>query len=280
MSDRFNWLEFSAERENPEVQPPQAAPHDAPSFYQAARSMREAAHLRAACDYYRKAAGLNDQHYEAWSELIDTLVRRGQLDEADRVSSEILQNYRQVRLFYASRALVLAHRHRTQEAFPLISVALEGDADAWYPRCVMGELLVRFDRGKRCEAQRFFDQAIERAKDPWEPYFLAGWAFLHTGLPALAAGHLAEAAHFRPRAALCWLYLGDSFRALRLYDQAQFYYQCAQELEPDSELSIARQKDCGKLTFGLMRLFSRNKLRARWKTALEDHTREKEWEEP
>ncbi len=276
MSDRFNWLEFRAEKADREVQRPRAAPHDAPSFYQAARGMREAAHFRSACDYYRKATGLHDQHYEAWSELVDTLLRSGQLDEADQVSSQILENYRQVRLFYASRALVLAHRHRIQEAFPLISVALESGAEAWYPRCVMGELLLRFDRGKRFEAQRFFEQAIESADNPWEPYFLAGWAFLQTGLPALAAGYLAEAAHFRPGAALCWLYLGDSFRALRLYEQAQFYYQCAQELEPDSELSIARQRECGTLTFGLMRLFSRNTLRTRWKSALEDHAREKE----
>ena len=280
MSDRFNWLEINAGERDRGVSRPRVAPHDASSFYQAARSMREAAHLGAACDYYRKAVGLNDQHYGAWCELIDTLVRCNQLDEADRVSSDAFENYRQVRLFYAARALVLTHRRRMQEAFPLISVALEGDSEAWYPRCVMGELLVRFEREKRFEAQRFFEEAIDKAPDPWEPYFLAGWTFLCTGMPALAASYLAEAAHFRPRSALCWLYLGDSFRALRLYDQAIFYYQCAQELEPNSELSIARQKECGKLSFGLMRIFSRHKLRDRWKTAMEELARETEREEP
>lgn len=281
MSDRFNWLEINTGEEKRETsRKPRIQPHDASSFYQAARDMREAAYLGDACEYYRKAVGLNDQHYGAWCELIDTLVRSNQLDLADQVSADAFANYRQVRLFYAARALVLAHKHRTEEAFPLVSVALEGDPAAWYPRCVMGEVLLRFDCEQRFEAQRFFGEAIERASDPWEPYFLAGWAFLHTGMPALAASYLAEAAHFRPRAALCWLYLGDSFRALRLYEQAMFYYQRAQEIEPNSEFSIARQKECSKLVFGLMRIFNRHKLRDRWNAALEDLQRPTEREEP
>mgnify|MGYP002682402214 CR=1 FL=1 len=77
-----------------------------------------------------------------------------------------------------------------------------------------------------------------------------------------------------------FILLETHFRALRLYDQAIFYYQCAQELEPNSELSIARQKECGKLSFGLMRIFSRHKLRDRWKTAMEELARETEREEP
>ncbi len=280
MSDRFNWLEINTGERGRTVPSPRVRPHDASSFYQAARNMRESAHLAAACEYYRKAIGLNDQHYGAWCELIDTLVRNNQLDFADQVSSDAFSNYRQVRLFYAARALVLAHRRQYQEAFPLISVALEGDPGAWYPRTVMGELLLRFERENRFEAQRFFEEAIERASNPWEPYFLAGWAFLHTGMPALAASYLAEAAHFRPQAALCWLFLGDSFRALRLYEQAVFYYQCAQEIEPNSEPVIERQKECGKLSFGLMRIFSRHKLRDRWNAALQELKREAEREEP
>ena len=45
MSDRFNWLEINAGERNRGVSRPREAPHDASSFYQAARSMREAAHL-------------------------------------------------------------------------------------------------------------------------------------------------------------------------------------------------------------------------------------------
>jgi tetratricopeptide (TPR) repeat protein len=279
MTDRFNWLEIETSARQEKVSSARAEPHDASSFYRAAREMRESAHFGTACAYYRKAIGLNDHHYGAWCELIDTLVRSNQLDLADRVSTDAIENYRQVRLFYAARALVLTHKHRFQEAFPLISVALEGDPAAWYPQCVMGEMLLRFEREKRFEAQKHFDEAIEKADSPWEPYFLAGWALLHAGMPVLAASYLAEASHFRPCAALCWLYLGDSFRALRLYEQAVFYYQCAQEIEPNSEMSIERQKECGKLSFGLMRIFNRHKLRERWKEALEELRREVEAEQ-
>ena len=270
MSDRFDWLEIDTHAgEQPAPRQVRVQPTDAASYYQSARDMRESGLLGTACGFYRKAVGLNDHHYSAWCELIDTLVRSNQLEIADRVSADAFANYRQVRLFYAARALVLAHKHQFDEAFALISVALEGDARAWYPPCVMGEMLLRFDREKRFEAQRYFEQAIDNTDSPWEPYFLAGWAFLHTAMPAMAASYLAEAAHFRPRAAVCWLFLGDSFRALRLYEQAMFYYQRAQELEPNSELSIARQKECGRLSFGLMRLMNRHRLRKRWNAALD-----------
>ncbi|MFO7975188.1 MAG: hypothetical protein R6V12_11195, partial [Candidatus Hydrogenedentota bacterium] len=98
MSDRFKWLEIDTGQEERQIsRKPHVRPHDASSFYLAARDMREAAHWGAACDYYRKAVGLNDQHYGAWCELIDTLVRSNQLDLADQVSVDAFANYRQVR---------------------------------------------------------------------------------------------------------------------------------------------------------------------------------------
>lgn len=277
--DRFDWLELEstagptaqAQKEKTQAEP-RRMPHDAPSFYRAAREMRNAGHFKAATDFYRKAIGFDDRHYAARVELIDTLVRAGRLDEAEAAANEAYENYKQVRLFYASRALVLAHRGRLDEALPCSDVSVEGGERAWYPRCVRGEILLRMDRSFRFDALDLFEEAANLVRKPWEPEFMAGWVLLDADLYALAAAHLAEAARLNPLVPLCWLCLGDCFRELKFYEQASFYYQRVSELEPANELGLERQRECGSLVYGLMRAFRRETLIKRWRQELEKNT--------
>jgi tetratricopeptide (TPR) repeat protein len=273
--DRFDWLELDS---TPGYAAPKAAapgsrhapavrrmPTDAPSFYQAAREMRHAGHFGAAVDFYRRAVGFDDHLYAARVELIDTLVRGGRLDEADAASIEAVENYRQVRVLYASRALALAHRKRMEEALSYSEASLDGNDASWYATCVRGEILIRQDVALRFEAETLFERATSQATIPWEPQFIAGWVFLDARQYALAAAHFADAAHWNPRAPLCWLCLGDAFRELRLYEQAMFYYQRVIEIEPANELALERQKACAPLIYGLMRLLRKDTLHERWR---------------
>ena len=268
--DRFDWLELDStpglDVPQPKVAPiaPATMPKDAPSFYRAARAMREAGHFKAATDFYRKAVGFDDHHYDAWVELIDTLVRARRLAEADAASREAHEAYKQVRVLYASRALVLAHLGQFNDAMRFSDVSVDVD-DIWYARTVRGEALLRMNAGFREEALALFEQGTRLAQNAWEPAFLAGWALLDAKLYALAAGYLAEAAHQCPRASLTWLCLGDCFRELQFYEQALFYYQRVTELEPNSEIALERQRECGPKMFGLMRAFSRDSLQKRWR---------------
>lgn len=270
--DRFDWLELDstpgvaapASPRNVVPAGPVTMPKDAPSFYRAARGMREAGHFKAATDFYRRAVGFDDHHYDAWLELVDTLVRARRVAEADAASLEAHENHKQVRVLYASRALALAHLGRFDEAMQFSDVSVDAD-ESWYSRSVRGEILLRMDFGFRGEALALFEEATRLAQNAWEPAFLAGWVLLDAKQFALAAGYLAEAAHLRPRASLTWLSLGDCFRELKFYEQALFYYQRVTELEPSSEIAIQRQKECGPLMFGLMRAFSRDSLQKRWR---------------
>jgi hypothetical protein len=58
--------------------------------------------------------------------------------------------------------------------------------------------------------------------------------------------------------------LGDCFHELRLYEQAVFYYQKVTELESTHDLALKRQKLSKPKLFGLMRLFRKRDLQARW----------------
>lgn len=271
--DRFDWLELDSTlgiampgRTASQVPPVSGVmPNDAPSFYRAARDMRASGHFRAATEFYRKATGLSDHHFDGWVELIDTLVRARRMKEAAAASLDAHEAFKQVRVLYASRALVLAHEGNFNEAMRYSDTSIGAMEKAWYPRFVRGEIQLRMNPATLSTALASFEQAIQLADEAWEPALLAGWVLLDARLFALAAGFLAEAAHQNPRAPLAWLCLGDCFRELKFYEQALFYYQRVTELEPASEIALARQKECSSLIYGLMRVFSRDTLQKRWR---------------
>jgi tetratricopeptide (TPR) repeat protein len=271
--DRFDWLELDstpgiasppAPSQKAAVEPA-AMPKDAPTFYRAAKAMREAGHFKAATDFYRRAVGFDDHHFDAWIELVDTLVRARRIADADAASLEAYENHKQFRTLYASRALVLAHLGRFPEAMQFSDVSVDAGNEAWYAHTARGEILLRMDVGFKGEALALFEQATRLAQNAFEPAFIAGWALLEAKQYALAASYLAEAAHQCPRAPLAWLCLGDCFRELKFYEQALFYYQRVTELEPASAIALERQKECGSVMYGLMRAFTRDSLQKRWR---------------
>ncbi len=269
--DRFDWIEFAppaAQGDSADVEEP-SVPHDAASFYHTARKMRHSGHFNAAANLYEKALRFEEHHYPAWVELIDTLVRANRIDYADEKSVEAVETYKLVRVLYASRALVLAHRGAFDEALQFSDISLEGDKRYWYAMCVRAEILLKSEPDERHRVLDLLSDAIDAADEAWEPYYLGGTMLLDAGFPTMAASFFAEAGHFNPGAPGVWLCLGDSFKELKLYDQAKFYYQRVIELESSNELAIERQKECGGLIYGLMRVFRRDSLRRRWNNKLE-----------
>jgi len=212
--------------------------------------------------------GFDDQHWAARVELVDTLLRAGRVAEADQASSAALANYGQVRVLYAARAVALAHGGNLPEAHRHAEVALEGQP-SWYAHCAYAEVCLHMSPDNRGLVLQHLGQALERAEDLWEPSFLGGCMLWDAGWPTLAAGCFAEACHHDPRAVAGWLCLGECFHALRLYDQALFYFQKACEVEPSHEGALARQKNCVPKLWGLMRLFSDRDLRRRWNRAFD-----------
>ena len=277
--DRFDHLELNAESEPSGIASTEPltrqAPTDGPSFYRAARQMREAGFFGAAAGFYERAVGFDDQNYRAWVQWVDCLVRGGKAEQADAVSREAVSNYGQVRLFYASRALALAHQGAFQEALPQSDVSVEGKEPHWYALCIRAELYLRMSQDNLEVARKLLEEAVEKGMG-WEPHFIGGWALMDTGWPALAAGYFSEAVRCRPSAAAGLICLGDAFRALRLHDQAMFYYQKVTEVEPNHQLALERQKACAPSLFGLMRVFRRENLRKRWNREFEKLV--KHWE--
>lgn len=260
--DRFDWLELDPAEV--ETLPPRQRPFDGPSYYRAARLMREAGHFKAAADFYERAIGFSPHLYNAWIELVDTLVRGRRYAEADAKSEEALSRYRKVKGLYAARALAQCHAGDQIGALDSIAVCIDGGSAPWYARCVQSEILLRQSDANRPLVLEYLELAADAATKRWEPHFIAGWILLDGGYAVLAAGHFAESAHYNVRAPITWLCLGDCFRELRLYDQAMFYYQRVTELEPKHSVALERQKLVAGRGYGLMRLFRKEDLVRRW----------------
>jgi tetratricopeptide (TPR) repeat protein len=273
--DRFDWLELRPQGDGGKDATPRTAPHDGPSFYRAARRMRAAGHLRAAADFYERAVGFDETLYAARVEWIDCLVGQSRLKEANEISAAALEQYKQVRVFYASRALALGHVGGWTKAEPLLDVALE-DERAWYAKCVRGELLLLMGSDNRVEALSLFDDAMQETDKPWDTAMHGGRVLLAVGWPQLAAGYFSEACHALPVSPAAWMSLGDCFHALKLFERALFYYQKALELEPKNEAALMRQQMCAPRLFGLTRVFRKEDLRKRWNQAFEKL--KQEWE--
>ena len=159
--DRFDWIEIEDEVAAARQAQEQARvkPYDGPTYYRAARQMRESGHFKPAVDYYERAVGFQPHDYASWVELIDTLVRARQLAAADDRSHQALDAYRQVRVLYASRALVLAHLGQYREAKRHLEVSLDSD-EPWYAKCVEAEILLRQDVSQRTRALACLEEAV------------------------------------------------------------------------------------------------------------------------
>lgn len=276
----FAWLEIEKTAQSAaRAETPAQKPIDAPSYHRVASELRRSGFLKSAAEYYAQAVGMEERNFNAWTEYIDTLVRARQMKEAERLSAQILDAYRKVRLLYASRALVLAHGGAMQEALSHSEVSLSEDEPHPYPKCVRAELLLRAEPGsRRCreDAAILLDAAALASGGAWEVYFVGGCALMDAGWPAHAAGYFAEAVHREPRGTAAWLCLGDCFYAMRLYDQALFYYGQATAMEPTLTVTVGRRQRTTKLCYGLMRIFDRKTLQERWEERYNIQTK-KEW---
>jgi tetratricopeptide (TPR) repeat protein len=241
-------------------------PADGPTCYRAAGDLRRAGRLGAAARQYERAIGYQEHNHAAWIELVDTLVRQRSIEDALRWAQRGVDGRRLARPLYAALACATAHQGDLAAAFELSDVSLDLER-LWYPVCVRGELLLLKDpasKRMRLDALECFEEATRLASDPWEPHFIAGCALLHAGWAGHAAGYFAEALHLDPIGAAAWLGLGDCFAALKLHEQASFYFRQALDLEPFLEAAQQKQRTSRSAEFGLMKAFKAEELQRRW----------------
>ena len=245
--------------------------NEAASFHQSGIELLQRGYVSQAADMLERALGFREHDFQLWIDAIEMLVRADKLERAEARSHEALQNYRRTAPLFAAHALVLAHRGQFGDALGHVQVVFDHARRGthWYAHAIRGEILLRQDKTNRGEATYCFDQAMDGQKNPWRAALIAAWAFLDAELPVFAAAAAAEVAHWNPRACIGWLLMARCFEQLRLYEQAQFYYGCVLELEPNHPAGLRGRQSAKAARFGLLSLFRRENLKGRWRTAYE-----------
>jgi len=241
-------------------------PKDGPGCHRHAKRLRRAGHLGKAARFYERSLGYQEHNYEAWLEFADTLIRARDIERADAVAQKAIEGHGQARVLYAGLACVRAHQGHLSDAFRLSDVSLDTQRD-WYAVAVRGEIAMRKagdSRSFRKDAMECFEEASRLADDPWDAYFMAGCAMYDAGWPAYAAAYFSEALHVDPAAAAAWLGMGDAFQAMKLHEQAGFYYEQAIQLQPHLERARSGRRSALQAVYGLLSIFDKASLEEKW----------------
>lgn len=245
--------------------------NEAASFHQSGLELLQRGHVKQGAEMLERALGYREHDPRLWIDAIELLVRANQLDRAEARSQEALHNYRRTAPLFAAHALVLAHQGRHGDALGHVQVVFDHARPDWhgYAHAVRGEILLRQDKSNRSEAIACLDRAMDGQPNPWRTALVGAWAFLDADLPVFAAGYASEVAHWNPRANIGWLLLGRCFEELKLYEQAEFYYDCVLQQEPNHAWAARGVQSAKSSGFGLTRVFRRANLNGRWRTAYE-----------
>ena len=99
--DRFDWIEVKQTHKDAPASDDLSGSDRQP--FALARQLRAAGHFKSAVARYEEAVGLESTNYQAWRELIDTLVRARQIKHASRQAHELRTLYPDVVEMYADR---------------------------------------------------------------------------------------------------------------------------------------------------------------------------------
>lgn len=239
---------------------------DSVTLFAIAERCRNSGQLGEAATYYEKAVCFDSGLFNAWVGLVDSLVRLDRIEKAHEAVERALQLYRLTRPFYALKALVLLHEGQDAESIRYSDISIEKDEADWYAWFVRGEIILtrKPSSDRTRNARHCFERSIELADVQWAACLWAGLVYLITHHPAPAAAYLAESAHLNPLNAFTWLKLGDTFRTLRFFDQARFYYEQALDIDPGCTSATGGLAEARASSSRISYLIDVESARARW----------------
>ncbi len=183
--------------------------------------------LAAARDY-RRARSHEPTLFDAWAWEVYARVRGGDPDGANACADEALGTYGRVPVFYAAKALVLAHHEKPDEALQYSDIAVR-HADAnmltWLSR---GEVfLATRAYGVASGVERCFQEASARDPSRWRAKLEAALAFFHWQNYPRAIERLTELAQLVPGNPFIEKLIGDCHRQSGELAAARQAYQRA-----------------------------------------------------
>ena len=205
--------------------------------------------------------------FEAWAEEIDACLRAGSVPRAAACAAEALESYGKVPLFYAAKALVLAHRGYIEAAYQHSDISVKHQATSMFTWLSRGEVVLATGaHGTMKGAEACFEKAYQRDPSRWRARFRAALSLVQWGHDGRALELLAHVADLAPDNPFVWKLMGDCHRQLGHADLARKSYQAALARRPGYAPALEALESMtawGRLRARLRRLLKRGKRRGR-----------------
>ena len=201
--------------------------------------------------------------FEAWAEETDACLRGGNVPGAEDVADEAIDTYGKVPVFYAAKALVLAHQGYVKEANQHSDIAVEHDDARMFTWLSRGEVVLSSGaQGMMHSVDHCFARAAQHDATHWRANFRTALAFARWGHPDRAIERLGQVTDLRPATPFLWQLLGDCHRQLGDAAAAREAYGIALSRRPDYRPALDALRSMtlwGRLRGRLARLLRRRR---------------------
>lgn len=189
--------------------------------------------FQAAAREFRGARKHDPLLFEAWAAEVEARLRAGDLPRAEETAEEALAAYGKVPIFYAAKALVLAHQGYIEAACEHSDIAVKLHDDSGFTWLARAEVVLATGAwGTAHSVEACLERACRADPTHWRANFRAGLALAQWGSHERALQRLAQVTQFVPQNPFVWKTMGDCHRALGHAAAARECYHMALARRP------------------------------------------------
>ena len=243
----LDWLELPGEESDEgELTEDVRRTEPAEELMAAAEALFHEGAFAQAAGEFAKAREHDPMLFAAWAAECEAHVRAGDLAAADACATEALETYGRVPLFYAAKAIVLAHQGYLREAYQHSDIAVRehgSSAFTWLSRAEVILSSARVEALGSCEG--CFEKAFALDPSGWHATLRAGLMLRDWGHAERALGAFSQVARLAPNNAFLWKCMGDCRRQMGQEATARECYLTALAKSPDHEPTLAALRSMG-----------------------------------
>lgn len=258
-----NWLEFPRESGDSREPPEEArGRRPAEELMLSGERLYYEGEFQDAAREFRSARRHDPSLFEAWAAEVDARLRGGDLPRAEEAANEALAAYGLVPVFYAAKALVLAHRGYIQDACRHSDIAVEHDRGSMFTWLARAEVVLGTAAwGTMGSVESCFERACQADPTHWRANFRAALCLIQWNRPERALERFAHVTQFVPQNPFVWKTMGDCHRQLGNAAAARECYQMALARRPGygpAQEALEAMTPWGRLRRWLARRFRRH----------------------
>jgi tetratricopeptide (TPR) repeat protein len=223
--------------------------------------------FRLAAREFGRARRHDPSLFEAWAQEVDARLRAGEVPRAAACANEAIGSYGQVPIFYAAKALVLAHQGYTEAAYQHSDISVKLHDASMFTWLSRGEVVLSTNAyGMMGSVEACFEKALARDPSRWRATFRTALIFAHWGHTERALERLSQVADVRPANPFVWQLMGDCHRQLGHNAEARRCYQTALSTRRNYRPALEALQSMtlwGRLRARLARLLGKKRRRPR-----------------